>query len=114
MKLRDHGVEGQVARSARVSPSQQTQVREDLLDDGLIPNRCDTLEFAAKLAAVSYGSWPRVDGGDIADPREYLADCEHRSATPIRPMGRSAQRNKGGGRAQPGRGTFAEESAPSA
>ena len=60
MKRRDHGVEGQAARSARVSPSQQTQVREDLLDDRLIPNRRDVLELAAKLSAVSYGSWPGV------------------------------------------------------
>jgi hypothetical protein len=58
MNRRDHGVEGQSARSARMSPSQQTQVREDLLDDRLIPNRRDALEFAAKLSAVSYGSWP--------------------------------------------------------
>lgn len=58
MNRRDHGVEGQAARSARVSPSQQTQVREDLLDDRLIPNRRDALEFAAKLSAVNCGSWP--------------------------------------------------------
>lgn len=73
MKRRDHGVEGQAARSARVSPSQQTLVREDLLDDGLIPNRRDVLELAAKLSAVSYGSWPIAVGHVAALEQTFRA-----------------------------------------
>lgn len=47
-------------------------------------------------AVGSDRSWPKRDDSDIADSHSRLADCEERSATPIRPMGCFAQRNKGG------------------